>query len=45
MIIEPVKNRGVTIIEKEVRVEYPHSTTLHNITNVRIVSNEGDAVR
>ena len=32
------------MLKKEAHVEYPHSTTLHNVSNVRIVKNEDDVV-
>ncbi|MFC3882429.1 aromatic-ring-hydroxylating dioxygenase subunit beta [Bacillus songklensis] len=40
-----LEQRALRLLKKEAHVEYPHSTTLHNVTNVRIVSNEEDAVK
>ncbi|WP_374110642.1 aromatic-ring-hydroxylating dioxygenase subunit beta [Neobacillus cucumis] len=37
--------RALRLLKREAHVEYPHSTTLHNVTNVRIVNNEEDAVK
>ena len=31
-------------MKKEAHVEYPHSTTVHNVYNVKIVQNEEDVV-
>ncbi|MFB5193431.1 aromatic-ring-hydroxylating dioxygenase subunit beta [Neobacillus sp. KR4-4] len=40
-----LEQRALRLLKREAHVEYPHSTTLHNVTNVRIVNNEGDAVK
>lgn len=40
-----LEQRALRLLKREAHVEYPHSTTLHNISNVRIVSNEEDAVK
>lgn len=40
-----LEQRALRLLKKEAHVEYPHSTTLHNVTNVRIVSNEEDEVK
>jgi p-cumate 2,3-dioxygenase subunit beta len=39
-----LEQRALRLLKKEAHVEYPHSQTLHNINNVRIVSNEDDVV-
>ncbi|QIZ08642.1 aromatic-ring-hydroxylating dioxygenase subunit beta [Priestia megaterium] len=40
-----LEQRALRLLKREAHVEYPHSTTLHNVTNVRIVNNEEDAVK
>jgi p-cumate 2,3-dioxygenase beta subunit len=40
-----LEQRALRLLKKEAHVEYPHSTTLHNVNNVRIVSNEEDSVK
>ena len=40
-----LEQRALRLLKKEAHVEYPHSTTLHNVNNVRIVSNEEDEVK
>lgn len=40
-----LEQRALRLLKKEAHVEYPHSTTLHNVTNVRIVSNEENEVK
>src|SRR4051812_26840163 len=40
-----LEQRALRLLKKEAHVEYPHSTTLHNVTNVRIVNNGEDAVK
>jgi p-cumate 2,3-dioxygenase subunit beta len=40
-----LEQRALRLLKKEAHVEYPHSTTLHNVTNVRIGSNEEDEVK
>ena len=37
-----LEQRALRLLKKEAHVEYPHSQTLHNVSNVRIVSNEED---
>jgi p-cumate 2,3-dioxygenase beta subunit len=39
-----LEQRALRLLKKEAHVEYPHSKTLHNVSNVRIVKNEGDVV-
>ena len=39
-----LEQRALRLLKKEAHVEYPHSQTLHNVSNVRIVSNEEDVV-
>jgi p-cumate 2,3-dioxygenase subunit beta len=39
-----LEQRALRLLKKEAHVEYPHSTTLHNISNVRIINNEEDIV-
>lgn len=39
-----LEQRALRLLKKEAHVEYPHSTTLHNVSNVRIVKNEEDYV-
>ncbi|WP_338450081.1 aromatic-ring-hydroxylating dioxygenase subunit beta [Niallia oryzisoli] len=39
-----LEQRALRLLKKEAHVEFPHSKTLHNVSNVRIVSNEGDVV-
>ncbi|MCQ6275811.1 aromatic-ring-hydroxylating dioxygenase subunit beta [Bacillus sp. V3B] len=39
-----LEQRALRLLKKEAHVEYPHSKTLHNVSNVRIVNNEGDVV-
>ena len=39
-----LEQRALRLLKKEAHVEYPHSTTLHNISNVRIVDREEDYV-
>src|SRR4051794_3128961 len=37
-----LEQRALRLLKKEAHVEYPHSATVHNVSNVRIVSNEED---
>ena len=39
-----LEQRALRLLKKEAHVEYPHSQTLHNVSNVRIVSNEEDSI-
>src|SRR3954452_282775 len=39
-----LEQRALRLLKKEAHVEYPHSQTLHNYSNVRIVTNDEDAV-
>ena len=39
-----LEQRALRLLKKEAHVEYPHSKTLHNVSNVRMVNNEGDVV-
>lgn len=39
-----LEQRALRLLKKEAHVEYPHSTTLHNVSNVRIVNQEEDVV-
>jgi p-cumate 2,3-dioxygenase subunit beta len=39
-----LEQRALRLLKKEAHVEYPHSTTLHNVSNVRIVKNEVEEV-
>jgi p-cumate 2,3-dioxygenase subunit beta len=39
-----LEQRALRLLKKEAHVEYPHSTTLHNVSNVRIVNSEDDTV-
>lgn len=39
-----LEQRALRLLKKEAHVEYPHSTTLHNIHNVRIIKNEEHCV-
>src|SRR3954469_12254617 len=39
-----LEQRALRLLKKEAHVEYPHSAALHNVSNVRIVTNEGDGV-
>lgn len=39
-----LEQRALRLLKKEAHVEYPHSTTLHNVSNVRIIKNEEDYV-
>ena len=39
-----LEQRALRLLKKEAHVEYPHSRTLHNVSNVRMVNNEGDVV-
>ncbi len=39
-----LEQRALRLLKKEAHVEYPHSTTLHNISNVRIFHIEENAV-
>jgi p-cumate 2,3-dioxygenase subunit beta len=41
---ERLEQRALRLLKKEAHVEYPHSTTLHNVNNVRIMNKEEDAV-
>ncbi|WP_047155031.1 aromatic-ring-hydroxylating dioxygenase subunit beta [Aneurinibacillus tyrosinisolvens] len=42
---ERLEQRALRLLKKEAHVEYPHSTILHNVSNVRIVHKEEDAVK
>jgi p-cumate 2,3-dioxygenase beta subunit len=37
-----LEQRALRLLKKEAHVEYPHSTTVHNINNVKIVKQEND---
>jgi len=39
-----LEQRALRLLKKEAHVEYPHSSTVHNVTNVRIVANEDEVV-
>lgn len=39
-----LEHRALRLLKKEAHVEYPHSTTLHNVYNVRIAQNEENAI-
>lgn len=39
-----LEQRALRLLKKEAHVEYPHSATLHNVSNVRIVNNEEECV-
>ena len=39
-----LEQRALRLLKKEAHVEYPHSATLHNVTNVRIAKNEDDVL-
>ena len=39
-----LEQRALRLLKKEAHVEYPHSQTLHNVNNVKIVSNEDGVV-
>ncbi|AGK54544.1 aromatic-ring-hydroxylating dioxygenase subunit beta [Bacillus sp. 1NLA3E] len=39
-----LEQRALRLLKKEAHVEYPHSTTLHNISNVRIVHSKENEV-
>jgi p-cumate 2,3-dioxygenase subunit beta len=39
-----LEQRALRLLKKEAHVEYPHSTTLHNVSNIRIVENEEEIV-
>ena len=39
-----LEQRALRLLKKEAHVEYPHSTTLHNVSNVRIIQHEEDVV-
>jgi p-cumate 2,3-dioxygenase beta subunit len=39
-----LEQRALRLLKKEAHVEYPHSQTLHNVSNVRIVNNTEDIV-
>lgn len=39
-----LEQRAKRLLKKEAHVEYPHSTTLHNVSNVRIVEIEDEVV-
>ena len=39
-----LEQRAKRLLKNEAHVEYPHSTTLHNVSNVRIVKNEDEVV-
>jgi p-cumate 2,3-dioxygenase subunit beta len=41
---ERLEHRALRLLKKEAHVEYPHSTTVHNVYNVKIVNNEDDIV-
>lgn len=42
---ERLEQRALRLLKKEAHVEYPHSTTLHNVNNVRIVSVDENSVK
>ncbi|WP_428908222.1 aromatic-ring-hydroxylating dioxygenase subunit beta [Niallia sp. Krafla_26] len=39
-----LEQRALRLLKKEAHVEYPHSKTVHNVSNVRIVGNEEGVV-
>ncbi|MCQ6274934.1 aromatic-ring-hydroxylating dioxygenase subunit beta [Bacillus sp. V3B] len=39
-----LEQRALRLLKKEAHVEFPHSATVHNVSNVRIVNNEDDVV-
>lgn len=39
-----LEQRALRLLKKEAHVEYPHSTTLHNVNNVRIIDKDDDVV-
>ncbi|MEH7130988.1 aromatic-ring-hydroxylating dioxygenase subunit beta [Neobacillus drentensis] len=39
-----LEQRALRLLKREAHVEYPHSTTLHNVSNIRIVENEEEIV-
>jgi len=39
-----LEQRALRLLKKEAHVEFPHSKTTHNVSNVRIVSNEDGVV-
>jgi p-cumate 2,3-dioxygenase beta subunit len=39
-----LEQRALRLLKKEAHVEYPHSTTLHNISNIKIVHNDDEGV-
>ncbi|PIC78784.1 p-cumate dioxygenase [Sporosarcina sp. P18a] len=39
-----LKERAERLLKKEAHVEYPHSTTIRNVNNVRIKGQEGDSL-
>jgi p-cumate 2,3-dioxygenase subunit beta len=40
-----LEQRALRLLKREAHVEYPHSTTLHNVSNIRIVENEEEFVK
>ncbi len=40
-----LEQRALRLLKREAHVEYPHSTTLHNISNVRIVNQDEEGAR
>jgi len=41
---ERLEHRALRLLKKEAHVEYPHSTTIRNVNNVRIKGQEGDSL-
>jgi p-cumate 2,3-dioxygenase subunit beta len=39
-----LEQRALRLLKKEAHVEFPHSITLHNVSNVRIVNNDEDVL-
>ena len=40
-----LEHRALRLLKKEAHVEYPHSTTVHNYHNIRIVEQASDSVK
>ena len=41
---ERLEHRALRLLKKEAHVEYPHSSVVHNVYNVRIVDNQDDVI-
>ena len=41
---ERLEHRALRLLKKEAHVEFPHSSTLHNVYNVRIIDHQDDVV-